>query len=180
MNLKTATANLELAPDPVRASESLYVVGLTSEGEVPLRVERRAGEPPVVRLPGLDGSRPFDPLPTLHRRLREESGLDADELVVMSRYGIPTGERGRATLLLAPRLRTSAAASRGTRLVPLRDLMTWLAARKREGARIDPRVWVGLLLAERHYPRWAQGRLRAAIEALRRRGTSPISKAEPS
>jgi len=178
MNPKTATAIPELAPDPVSATEALYVVGLTPDGEVPLRVERLPGKPPVVRLPGLDGSRPFDPLPALHRRLREESGLDADELVIMSRYGIPTGERGRATLLLAPRVRTRAATP-GTSLVPLSELMAWLSARKQEGARIDPRVWVGLLLAERHYPRWAQTRLRAAVETLRRRQGGPLQKAEP-
>ena len=126
----------------------------------------------MSRLPGLDGWRPFDPLPVLHRRLRDESGLDADELVVMSRYGIPTGERGRATLLLAPRVRASGE-TEGTRLVPLAELMTWLADRRGEGARIDPRVWVGLLLAERHYPRWAHARLRAAVDALRRRGMPP-------
>jgi hypothetical protein len=128
-----------------------------------------------VRLPSLHGSRPFDPLPSLHRRLREESGLDADELVVMSRYGIPTGERGRATILLAPRVRTRSLPP-GTSLVPLAGLMSWLSARKAEGARIDPRVWVGLLLAERHYPRWAQARLRAAVERLHRRGAVPASR----
>ena len=166
MSPKSAAAPLELMADPVRASDAVFVVALTAEGEVPLRVSTRPGEPPLVHLPGLQGSRPFDPLPSLTLRLREETGLEADELVVMSRYGIPTGERGRATILLAPRARVSPAPE--TSLVPLFELISWLSARKAEGARIDPRVWVGLLLAERHYPRWAQARLRAAIEHLRR------------
>ena len=175
MNLKLAATSQDLAPDPVRASDSVFVVALTSEGQIPLRIESRAGEMPIVRLPGLDGSRPFDPMPSLNRRLRDECGLDTDELVVMSRYGIPTGERGRATILLAPRARLSPGDD--TRLVPLSELMSWLSARKAEGARVDPRVWVGLLLAERHYPRWAQARLRAALEQLRRSEADAVTPA---
>ena len=134
----------------------------------------------VVRLPGLIGSRPLDPLSTLHRRLQDETGLDAPELVVMSRYGIPTGARGRATILLAPHARVPAPASRNAalrpaarnaalRVVPLPELSRWLSQCRAEGLRIDPRVWIGLLLAERHFPRWAEARLRAAVEVLQRR-----------
>src|SRR4029453_18203149 len=122
MNWKVAAAPLELAPDPVRETEALYVVALTSEGRVPLLAARRSS---TVRLPGLPGWRPFDPLPALHVRLREEAGVDADELVVMSRYGIPTGERGRATIVLAPHARTfipESPFSSPLRLVPLSDL----------------------------------------------------------
>ena len=78
MNPKAATAPIDLAPDPVLASEALFVVGITSEGGVPLLVDSRSeddddrfGEGPVVRLPGLIGSRPLDPLSTLHRRLKD-------------------------------------------------------------------------------------------------------------
>jgi hypothetical protein len=166
MNWKVAAAPLELAPDPVRETEALYVVALTSEGRVPLLVDRRSA---TVRLPGLAGWRPFDPLPALHARLREEAGLDADELVVMSRYGIPTGERGRATILLAPHARVSESGSpflATTRLVALGDLPSWLESRRDRGIRVDARVWVGLVLAERHFPRWAQARLRAEAERL--------------
>ena len=169
MNWKTAAAPLELAPDPVLATESLFVVGLTPEGRVPLLVEAPPGSPVVIRLPGLAGSRPLDPLPELHRRLRHEAGLDAEELIVMSRYGIPTGERGRATILLAPHARVFASESPGLRLIPLGELARWLSRCRHEGVRVDPRVWVGLLLAERHFPRWAQSRLAASLEELHRR-----------
>jgi hypothetical protein len=173
MNWKIATAPpLELAPDPVRESEALYVVALTPDGRMPLLVDRRAGGVSTVRLPGLAEWRPFDPLPSLHHRLRDEAGVDADELVVMSRYGIPTGERGRATIVLAPHARTfapSSTAGSTLRLVALSDLTRWLANCRSKGVRVDARVWVGLLLAERHFARWAQTRLRAEAEQLHRR-----------
>ena len=187
MNPKAATAPIDLAPDPVLASESLFVVGITPDGEVPLLVESRAsaddsghfGDGQVVRLPGLIGSRPLDPLSTLHRRLQEETGLDAPELVVMSRYGIPTGARGRATILLAPHARVPAPGSRNAalRVVPLPELSRWLSQCRAEGLRIDPRVWIGLLLAERHFPRWAEARLRTAVEELHRRRPVPAGEA---
>jgi hypothetical protein len=177
MNPKAASAtSLEVAPDPVLASESLFVVGLTAEGHVPLLVEAAPGSPVVIRLPGLAGSRPLDPLSALHRRLRDEAGLDADELVVMSRYGIPTGERGRATVLLAPRARVFPSVQPGLRLVPLSELSRWLSRCRHEGIRVDARVWVGLLLAERHFARWAQSRLRAAVDELHRK--SPPAETE--
>ena len=166
MNPKTAPPP-ELAPDRVLASESLLVVGVTREGQVPLIVDARPGEP-VVRLPGLAGSRPLDPMPELHRRLREEAGLDAEELVVMSRYGIPTGERGRATILLAPWARVFGAGIRGLRFFPLAELSGLLSRGRNTGIRVDPRVCIGLLLAERHFTRWAQSRLRSALGELQR------------
>jgi hypothetical protein len=184
-NWKLATASpLELASDPVRDTEALYVVAFTPDGRVPLLVDRRpaartgatttdsSGATGIIRLPGLVGWRPFDPLPSLHGRLREEAGVDADELVVMSRYGIPTGERGRATIVLAPHARTFPSESpfgASLRLVSLGDLAAWLAGCREKGIRVDARVWVGLILAERHFPRWAQARLRAEAEELHRR-----------
>ena len=175
MNPKAVAAPQELAPDPVLASESLFVVGLTPEGRVPLLVEALPGTAVAIRLPGLSGSRPLDPLPELHRRLRDEAGLDAEELVVMSRYGIPTGERGRATILLAPHARAFPAENPGLRIIPLSELGRWLSRCRHEGIRIDPRVWVGLLLAERHFPRWAQSRLAASLEELQRRSGLTVS-----
>ena len=193
MNPKAATVPMELAPDPVLASDALFVVGITSEGGVPLLVDSRrdydadrfveghdgAEGHEVVLLPGLIGSRPLDPLSTLHRRLQDETGLDAPELVVMSRYGIPTGARGRATILLAPHARVTAPAARNAALqvVPLPELSRWLSDCRAEGLRIDPRVWIGLLLAERHFPRWAEARLRAAVEELHHRRPVPAVEA---
>lgn len=179
MNGIAATVPVDLGPDPVLASEALFVVGLTAEGHVPLLVEAVPGSPVVVRLPGLAGSRPLDPLPTLHRRLREEAGLDAEELVVMSRYGIPTGERGRATILLAPHARVFPPHDVAMRVVPLSELARWLSRCKSQGIRVDPRVWVGLLLAERHFPRWAQARLRSTLEVLQRRLPTPAAVEVP-
>jgi hypothetical protein len=173
MNWKAAAAAPELAPDPVRASDSLFVVGLTAEGGVPLVLESLPGGHAVVKLPGLSSSRPFDPLTALHRRLRDQSGLDAEELVVMSRYGIPTGERGRATLLLAPNARVFPAENPGMRVVPAGELTRWLSRCRGEGIRVDPRVWVGLLLAERHFARWAKSRLSFALEEIQRRRFRP-------
>jgi hypothetical protein len=51
--------------------------------------------------------------------------------------------------------------------VPVADCNRWLADRKQAGADVDPKVWVGLLLAERHFPRWARARLCAAIARMR-------------
>ena len=187
MNPKAATAPIDLAPDPVLASEALFVVGITPRAEFRCSwIRARKTTPtglargPVVRLPGLIGSRPLDPLSTLHRRLKDETGVDAPELVVMSRYGIPTGARGRATILLAPHARVPAPGSRNAALqvVPLPELSRWLSHRRAEGLRIDPRVWIGLLLAERHFPRWAEARLRAAVEELQRR--RPVLAGEAS
>ena len=84
MNPKAATAPMELAPDPVLASDALFVVGITSEGGVPLLVDSRrdydadrfveshegAEDHEVVRLPGLIGSRPLDPRPGPVQELR--------------------------------------------------------------------------------------------------------------
>jgi len=52
--------------------------------------------------------------------------------------------------------------------VPVTDTSRWLAERKQAGVDVDPKVWVGLLLAERHFPRWARARLCAAIDRMRR------------
>ncbi len=173
MNWKAAASPLDLAPDPVLASESLFVVGLTREGQIPLVVDAYSGGPVIVRLPGLSGSKPLDPLSTLHRRMREEAGLDVEELVVMSRYGIPTGERGRATILLAPHAQVFPSENLAMRVVPLSELSRWLSRCRSQGIRVDPRVCIGVLLAERHFPRWAQTRLRAALDELQRRRPVP-------
>src|SRR5262249_38154982 len=102
------------------------------------------------------------------------TGCDAFEWVIMSRYGIPTGHRGMATILMAPSLRRTAALERLRALrhqvheVPVAEANFWLAERKREGVEGDPKGWVRVLLARRHFPRWARARLCAAISGLRR------------
>ena len=163
----------EFTPDSSALREALRVVGITPEGSIPFQLDRMPGWRPTVRLPGLEGARPLDAILLIQERLREESGLDAGELVLMSRYGIPTGARGRATIVLAPRVRILGAGGADLALVALPDVMSWLEVREEEGCRVDPMVRVGLLLAERHFPRWAQSRLRAALEELRRNETSP-------
>src|ERR1700757_3122336 len=87
---------------PGTFAESVAVVLLTSAGEIALAIERRGGLMPTVRLPALAGARAIAAPDTLRRRLRAEAGLDAAELHVMSRYGIPTGDRSSAAILLAP------------------------------------------------------------------------------
>lgn len=168
---RKVAALAEFAPDSFAVWEAVRIVGITPEGSIPFQLERLPGWRPTVRLPGLQGSHPLDALPLIRRRLREESGLDAGELVVMSRYGIPTGARGRATIVLAPRVRVLDANGPDFALVALPDVVSWLDARKDDGCQVDLMVRVGLLLAERHFPRWAQSRLRTALEELRRHGT---------
>jgi hypothetical protein len=152
-------------------SESVAVVLLTRTGEIALSIERRRGLAPAVTLPVLGGARAIDSTETLRRRLRDEAGLDAGEIHVMSRYGIPTGDRSNAAIFLAPAARRRR--RRGLAYVRLDELAGWLAARGLEGWRIDLLVRVGLRLAERHFARWARVRLRRIAENLRGRGGSP-------
>jgi hypothetical protein len=162
---------------PLAAHESVYVVGFTPEGTIPL-VETPCDGRSVICLPGVrlnpsDGG-PDEAISAMRASLAAETGCDASEWVVMSRYGIPTGHRGMATILMAPSLRrvASPALVRALRHriheVPVADCNRWLSDRKQAGADVDPKVWVGLLLAERHFPRWARARLCAAIARMRR------------
>jgi hypothetical protein len=162
---------------PPLAHESVYVVGFTPEGAIPL-VETPSDGRSVICLPGVrlaraDGG-PEDAISAMRASLAAETGCDAAEWVIMSRYGIPTGHRGMATILLAPSLKRVAAPERVRALrhrvheVPVANASRWLADRKQAGTDVDPKVWVGLLLAERHFPRWARARLCAALAGLRR------------
>jgi CheY-like chemotaxis protein len=159
----------DISPDRFSDSDSACVVGVTPEGSIPLIVEDPPGGSAIVRLPGLSG-RCLQDADAVRERLRREIGFEARELIVMSRYGIPTGERGQATMLLAPELAKTSPAAPGVALVPLSELVSWLNARKSAGARIDPKVWVGLILAERHFPRWARARLGAGLGKVREGG----------
>lgn len=154
-------------------AESVAVVLLTQKGEIALSIERRPGLSPAVRLPALAAARAIDSPDTLRRRLRDEAGLEPAELHVMSRYGIPTGDRSNAAILLAPAARRRA--GRGLSYVPIEGLAAWLAGRRREGWRVDLLVRVGVRLAERHFARWARVRLREIGEALRAHRGTPRS-----
>jgi hypothetical protein len=154
-------------------SESVAVVLLTSKGEIALSIERRRGLSPLVRLPGLAGARAMDSPDRLRRRLGHEAGLAPAELHVMSRYGIPTGDRSNAAILLAPGARRRR--GRGLVYVRIEGLAAWLAARRREGWHVDLLVRVGVRLAERHFARWARVRLRRIAEALRAHRGTPRS-----
>ena len=175
---KRQSALVEFAPGFLAVGETVHVVGVTSDGCVPLRLETVPGWRARVRLPGCSGAPcPLESLDEVHERLRRESGLVAEELVVMSRYGIPTGQRGRAAILLAPRVRVPNAASAGLVVLPLDDVAGFLADCRREGGSVDLMVRVGLRMAEKHYPRWAQGRLKRAIEELHWRERVPEATA---
>ena len=162
---------------PAASHESVYVVGFTPEGIIPLIETPSDGRTvvclPGVRLPGSAGA-PEDAIEAMRAALAAETGCDAAEWVIMSRYGIPTGHRGMATILMAPSLRRVGAPGNVPALrhrvheVPVTDTSRWLAERKQAGVDVDPKVWVGLLLAERHFPRWARARLCAAIDRMRR------------
>ena len=160
----------ELGPGRCPACDWIGIVGITSDGAVPLVLEKAVGRPATIRLPEISHPDPFDPLAGVHDRLRLEAGLGVDEVFVMSRYGIPTGDRGHATLVLAPRVRVvERPGAVPFSVVPLPEVLGWLERRKREGAHIDATVRVGLMLAERRFPGWARARLCGALEALRRR-----------
>ena len=161
---------------PVAAHESVYVVGFTPEGAIPL-IETPSDGRPTICLPGVrlsrTGSAPEDAISAMRAALSAETGCDASEWVIMSRYGIPTGHRGMATILMAPTLKRVSNAGRVPALrhkvheVPVSEANRWLADRKQAGTDVDPKVWVGLLLAERHFPRWARARVSAAIARIR-------------
>jgi len=177
MDTQPSTRLADLAAAlPLAAHESVYVVGFTPEGAIPL-VETPSDGRSAVCLPGVrlqePGGRPDEAISAMRASLAAETGYDAPEWVVMSRYGIPTGHRGMATILMAPSLRRVASSENVRALrhriheVPVADCNRWLADRKQAGADVDPKVWVGLLLAERHFPRWARARLCAAIARMR-------------
>ncbi|HKD19469.1 MAG TPA: hypothetical protein VKG23_16570 [Thermoanaerobaculia bacterium] len=168
------SALVEFAPGFLAAAETLHVFGVTPEGSVPLRLETVPGWRERVRLPACACAPcPPESLEDVHERLRRETGLIAEELVVMSRYGIPTGHRGRAAILLAPRVRVPHACAAGLVVLPLGDVAGFLEDRRRAGGSVDLIVRVGLRMAEKHYPRWAQGRLKRAIEELHWRQRVP-------
>ena len=168
------SALVEFAPGFLTMDDVVHVVGVTSDGSVPLRLESVPGRRERIRLPACPGaSSPLASLDEIHGRLRRETGLIADELVVMSRYGIPTGSRGRSAILLAPRVRVPDAGAAGLVLLPLGGVADLLEERRRAGASVDLAVRVGLRMAEKHYPRWAQGRLKRAIEELQWRRRVP-------
>ena len=172
------SALVEFSPGFLAVGETVHVVGVTPEGSVPLRIESVPGWRERIRLPACSGAPcPTGTLDEVHDRLRRETGLVADELVVMSRYGIPTGHRGRAAILLAPRVRILNADSAGLVVVPLGDVTGFLEDCQGAGRTVDLMVRVGLRMAERHYPRWAQGRLKRAIEQLHWRERIPESSA---
>jgi hypothetical protein len=161
------------APGAGAFSESVAVVLLTPRGEIALSIERRPGLSPAVRLPALAAARAIDSPEMLRRRLRDEAGLEPAELHVMSRYGIPTGDRSSASILLAPAARRRT--GRGLAYVRIGGLAAWLAARQREGWHVDLLVRVGVGLAERHFARWARVRLREIAAALRAHRGTPRS-----
>jgi hypothetical protein len=168
------SALVEFSPGFLATGETVHVVGVTSDGCVPLRLEAVPGWRERVRLPACSGAPcPLGSLDEVHDRLRRETGLIAEELVVMSRYGIPTGKHGRAAILLAPRVRVPNPDAAGLVILPLGDVSRFLDARRREGGSVDLMVRVGLLMAEKQYPRWAQGRLKRAIEELHWRQRVP-------
>jgi hypothetical protein len=154
----------------------MHVVGLTRDGEIPLlRTLTEQHEVEEIVLPGVtvEGAGEGCDLAAVDRLLGA-LGYEARELVTLSRYGIPNGSGGCSSILMAPLL-----ARRGTRRpsvpglavheIPVAGAAGWLRERKGLGVRVDPKVWVGLILAERQFPGWARERLRASLEGLRRR-----------
>jgi hypothetical protein len=150
----------------------MHIVGLTCEGKIALL--RTVGGSETIVLPGVTvGGGEGDDLLAVGRLLGT-LGYDARELVTLSRYGIPDGNGGQSSILMAPFL-SGRGASRPSlsglvlHEIPIAGAAGWLRERKALGVRVDPKVWVGLLLAERQFAAWARERLRASLMNLRRR-----------
>lgn len=153
--------------------DSMHVVGLTCDGEMPLLRTLTGDE--EIALPGVTVTGVGEGCDLLAvNRLLGALGYDARELVMMSRYGIPNGTGGHANIVMAPLLarrdeRRPAVPGLAVHEIPIAAAVGWLRERKNLGARVDPKVWVGLRLVERQFPAWARGRLRASLEGLRHR-----------
>src|SRR5262249_44559340 len=143
---RKAAALAELAPYRFPPCAGIRVVGITADGAVPLVSDKPLGRPATIPPPAVSHPHPPDPLAGIGKRLCAEAGLEIEEIVVMSRYGIPIGARGHATIVLAPRVRIAACPPTAIAIVPLAGVLDWLEGRKREGARVDPMVRVGLIL----------------------------------
>ncbi len=159
MNMSTTdTSNSRRSGGAAR--ESISVLGITPSGEVPLvatadgfRLPECCGGPAALR--------------DVQERLREETGYEAAEFVLMTSVRAVAGRPESPTVLLAPALSRIGPRPRGLELVPLADLLSWLNARRASGAVVDPRVALGAMMAERHFPRWALARLQDALRHLR-------------
>jgi hypothetical protein len=173
MNARTRLRNARLRNGSFQGgsgAEDISVVGITPSGEVPLVLERlgvEGAEGAAIRIRLPQCSTGPAALRDVQERLREETGYDAAEFVLMTTHRSEATGRRSPTILLAPRLSRVGARPRGLELVPLSELMTWLGARRAAGIAVDPRVPLGILMAERHYPRWALARLQEALQHLR-------------
>ncbi len=203
MNSKAATAPIDVAPDPVLASDALFVVGITSEGGVPLLVDSRPDDDADRFAEGLKAGRPQG---VVHQASCKAScgcpGSSGPDHSIRFPRCIAACKARRAS---TPRSSSSCPATafrrvregarrscwpptpecrrppRGTPPCESSRSRSFRAGspdRRAEGLRIDPRVWIGLLLAERHFPRWAEARLRAAVEELHRRRPVPAGEAQ--
>ncbi len=157
--MKAAEASLLTSSRGVRPEpEDIFVFGITPEGEVPLIVSDEG-----IRLPGCSAGPAA--LRDVQERLREETGCEAAEFVLMTIPRPATRGASGPTILLAPRLSRVGPGTRGLELVPLPDLLSWLNSRR--GAVVDPAVSLGVMMAQRHFPRWALARLQEALRHLR-------------
>lgn len=159
--MKAAEASLLTRSRGVRPeTEDIFVFGITPESEVPLIVS-----PEGIRLPGCSAGPAA--LRDVQERLREETGCEAAEFVLMTIPRPATRGASGPTILLAPRLSRVGPRKTGLELVPLPDLLSWLNSRRAAGAVVDPAVSLGVMMAQRHFPRWALARLQEALRHLR-------------
>jgi len=159
MNAKTASPIPNSSPG-VASADSISVVGITPAGEVPLVADGSA-----IRLPQCCSGPAA--LRDVQERLREETGYEAVEFVLMTVPRPAEKSRPGPTILLAPRLSRVGPRPRGLELVPLAELRPWLDSKRAEGSVVDRRVSLGILMAERHFPHWALARLQDALRQLR-------------
>jgi hypothetical protein len=164
-----------------RRTRTVFIVGITGDGYVPLIEDQPGSSGRCVLLPSLlvDAVRPLG-FEQLHqgvvRQLRKQVGYEVGELVPMG----PRPLNGRPLtpdFVLAPLLEISdwrrcVEFVPGIFEVPLRGVQEWLSQRRLAGAIDSTTLLQGLLLAANLFPQWAQRRVCEALVRLRGRPTS--------
>ncbi len=148
----------------VNATGAVVIVAITEDGEILFTEQRR--EPvraQVLEMPaGLMGDVAEDPASdtwkdAAKRELLEEAGYQAKSVKLLTDGPVSAGFGTETiTLVLATGLRKVAEGGGvdgeniQVHVVPFADADKWLAARKKKGFLIDPKVYAGLYFAAKH------------------------------
>ena len=146
----------------VKASGAVVIVAVTEDRQlvvveqyrVPLG--RRVVELPAGLVGDIAGSEHEDLVEAARRELLEETGCVTEDLEELVEGPSSAGlSSERYTLLLARNVRRVASGGGDdsediqVHLVPLREVETWLDAKRRQGIMVDPKIFAGLYFAER-------------------------------